>query len=68
MMVIKGPIPVSRNFEYVVSQPEDKTVILEMDDQLDRRKSVEYMGWIYDVEYDQLIRDNIKQIVITGVR
>ena len=68
MMVIKGPIPVSRNFEFVVSQPEDKTVILEMDDQLDRRKSVEYMGWIYDVEYDQLIRDNIKQIVITGPR
>lgn len=66
MMVIKGPIPVSRNFEFVASQPEDKTVILEMDDQLDRRKSSEYMGWIYDVEYDQLIQDNIKQIIITG--
>ena len=68
MMVIKGPIPVSRNFEFVTSQPEDKTVILEMDDQLDRRKSVEYEGWIYDVEYDQLIKDNIKQILITGPR
>ena len=68
MMVIKGPIPVSRNLDFVTSQPENKTVILEMDDQLDRKKSVEYMGWIYDVEYDRLIQDNIKQILITGPR
>ena len=26
------------------------------------------MGWIWDVEYEQLCRDNIKQILITGPR
>ena len=26
------------------------------------------MGWIWDVEYEQLVRDNIRQILVTGPR
>lgn len=64
----QNSVSVSRNFDVVANSPENKTVILDMDDPFDRRKSVEYMGWIWDVEYEQLCRDNIKQVLITGPR
>lgn len=64
----QNSISVSRNFDFVANEPEEKTVILDMDDPFDRKKSVEYMGWIWDVEYEQLNRDNIKQILVTGPR
>ena len=64
----QSSVAVSRNFDFVSNEPEDKTVILNMDDPNDSRRSVEYMGWIYDVEYEQLVRDNIKQILVTGAR
>lgn len=64
----QNSVSVSRNFDFVANEPEEKTVILDMDDPFDRRKSVEYMGWIWDVEYEQLCRDNIRQILITGPR
>ena len=64
----QNSVSVSRNFDFVANEPEDKTVILDMDDPFDRKKSVEYMGWIWDVEYEQLCRDNIHQVLITGPR
>ena len=64
----QNSVSVSRNFDFVANEPEDKTVILDMDDPFDRKKSVEYMGWIWDVEYEQLVRDNIRQVLITGPR
>ena len=64
----QNSVSVSRNFDFVANEPEEKTVILDMDDPFDRRKSVEYMGWIWDVEYEQLCRDNIRQVLITGPR
>ena len=64
----QNSVSVSRNFDVVANDPAEKTVILDMDDPFDRRKSVEYMGWIWDVEYDQLCRENIRQVLITGPR
>ncbi len=64
----QNSVSVSRNFDVVANMPGDKTVILCLDDRLDRVKSVEYMGWIWDVEYEQLARDNIKQVLATGPR
>lgn len=64
----QNSISVSRNFDFVANEPEDKTVILDMDDPFDRKKSVEYMGWIWDVEYELLVKDNIRQILVTGPR
>lgn len=64
----QNSVSVSRNFEFVANSPEEKTVILDMDDPFDRKKSVEYMGWIWDVEYEQLVRENIRQILVTGPR
>lgn len=57
-----------RTFDYVSSQPGRKAVILAMDDAYDRKKSVEYIGWIYDVDYEFMTRDGIEQVIATGPR
>ena len=57
-----------RTFDYVSGQPEKKAVVLAMDDYYDRKKSIEYIGWIYDVDYEFLAKDNVIQVVTTGPR
>ena len=57
-----------RTFDYVSSQPGKKTIILSMDDAYDRKQSIEYVGWIYDVDYEFLTRDGVEQVIATGPR
>ncbi len=57
-----------RTFDYVSSQPGTKAVILAVDDAYDRKKSVEYAGWIYDVDYEFLTREGVEQVIATGPR
>lgn len=57
-----------RTFDYVAHEPGKKTVVLAMDDAYDRKKSVEYVGWIYDVDYEFFADDSIVQVVATGPR
>lgn len=57
-----------RTFDYVSSQPGKKAVVLAMDDAYDRKKSIEYVGWIYDVDYEFLTREGVEQVVATGPR
>ncbi len=66
----KGQSAISscRTFDYVSSQPGKKAVVLAMDDAYDRKKSIEYVGWIYDVDYEFMTRNGIEQVVATGPR
>ena len=57
-----------RTFDYVSSQPGKKAVVLAMDDAYDRKKSVEYAGWIYDVDYEFMAREGVEQVIATGPR
>lgn len=57
-----------RTFDYVAHQPGKKAIVLAMDDMYDRKKSVEYIGWIYDVDYEFLNREDVVQVVATGPR
>ena len=57
-----------RTFDFVSTQPGKKAVVLAMDDYYDRKKSVEYIGWIYDVDYEVLNREDVVQVVATGPR
>ena len=57
-----------RTFDYVSSQPGRKAVVLAMDDLYDRKKSVEYIGWIYDVDYEFMAREGVEQVIATGPR
>lgn len=57
-----------RTFDYVSAQPGNKAIILAMDDAYDRKKSIEYIGWIYDVDYEFLTRQGVQQVIATGPR
>ena len=57
-----------RTFDYVSSVNGKKAVILAMDDYYDRKKSVEYIGWIYDVDYEFMTRENVEQVIAAGPR
>lgn len=56
----------SRTFEYVANEQGKKAIILAMDDLSDRKKSIEYTGWIYDLEYEQFNRDDVTQVICSG--
>ena len=43
-------------------------MVIAVDDAYDRKKSVEYAGWIYDVDYEFLTRDGVEQVIATGPR
>ena len=57
-----------RTFDYVSNEPGKKAVVLAVDDAYDRKKSVEYAGWIYDVDYEFLNKEDILQVVAAGPR
>ena len=58
----------SRTFEYVANEEGKKAILLAMDDLEDRQKSIEFSGWIYDLEYEQFNRDDVVQVICTGPR
>lgn len=58
----------SRTFEYVAQDPCKKVIMIAEDDFGDRQKSIEYVGWIYDLEFEQFARDNVLQVVCCGPR
>lgn len=59
----------SRAFDYVAHEPGKKVIMIAEDDYEDRVKSVEYIGWIYDVDYELFAnQDDIVQIVLCGPR
>ena len=70
MAMSKGQSCVSscRTFDMVANAPGRKSVVLMMDDYYDRKKSVEYIGWIYDVDYEVMAREDVVQVVAAGPR
>lgn len=58
----------SRTFDYLRTVEGRKVVILIVDDLYDRKNSVEYIGWIYDSDFEFLADKDIVQIVATGPR
>lgn len=64
----QNSVATSRNFDYLSNEPGKKAIVLAVDDLYDRKKSVEYIGWIYDVDYEFLNKDDIVQIVAAGPR
>lgn len=60
-------LPVSLVFDYVRQYPGKKSIVLALDD-LDEKKSSERIGWIYDTDYEFLAGEDIRQIIVTGLR
>ena len=58
----------SRNFDNVRVHPGKRAVYLALDDMSFRKNSVEFDGWIWDVDYEFLNDPDILQIVVGGPR
>lgn len=58
----------SRAFDYVSAQPENKELILMMNNLGDAKKWSENVCWLYDCDFEFLNRENITRIVATGPR
>ena len=68
-MMAKGnnSIPVSLVFDYISKKEGKKVIVLALDD-YDEKKASEYIGWIYDTDYEFLKQDDIVQFIVSGPR
>lgn len=61
----QNPIACSRAFDYVRKQPENKTIIMLLDDLHEKN---EVITWFYDADYEFLNGENVEQIIVSGRR
>lgn len=63
----QNPVACSHSLNIARSTP-DSAVILLWDDFYDRKTTSENYAWIYDVDFEFLNSENVKQIVVGGIR
>lgn len=64
----QNPIACSRVCDFIRHEEGTKTVICLMDDFYDAQESVENIAWIFDIDFEFLNHESVKQIVLAGVR
>lgn len=66
----KGQSAVSscRTLDFVSKEPGNKTVVLVIDDYYERKESSEFIGWIYDTDFEVLAKDDVVQVLALGPR
>lgn len=64
----QNPVAASRVFDYVKSVKGTKAVILITDDCDDAKHSSENLTWLYDADFELLNNEDIKNVIIGGVR
>lgn len=64
----QNSVSCSRTLDFVGSETGARTVFIMIDDLFERRDSSEFIGWIYDADFEFLNRPDIKQIVLAGPR
>jgi len=69
-MVSKGmnAIATSHVLNYISKIDKKLELILVVDDQFDNKGGSEAIAWIYDSDFELLNKDNIKRIIVGGVR
>ena len=63
----QNPVACSHTLSIAKNTP-DSAVILLWDDYYDRKETSENTAWYYDVDFEFLQNDNIKQVIIAGKR
>ena len=63
-----NPIACSLAFDYTRKQPENKAVIVILDDLHEEAKGSEDTAWQFDADYEFLNDESIKQVIIAGPR
>jgi len=64
----QSSVSCSQTMDFVRHQSGRKSVVLIMDDWYDRKHSVEFIGWIYDADFEFLNDPDVVQVVATGPR
>lgn len=69
-MVSKGmnAIATSHVLNYISKIDKNIELVLVIDDQFDNKGGSEAIAWIYDSDFELLNKDNIKRIIVGGVR
>jgi len=64
----QNSVACSTTFDYIANDPDNKIVIMMIDDFYERKNSSEFIGWIYDVDFEFLNKDNVSKVVAFGPR
>ncbi len=64
----QNSVSCSRTLDFVGHETGARTVFIMIDDLFERRDSSEFVGWIYDADFEFLNTADIKQIVLAGPR
>lgn len=63
-----NPIACSCVFDYAVSEPGIKEVILMPDDDINHMKTSENITWAYDCDFEKLAVPEVVRVVVGGIR
>ncbi len=64
----QNSVSCSRTLDFVGHERGARSVFIMIDDLFERRDSSEFIGWIYDADFEFLNTPDIKQIVVAGPR
>ncbi len=64
----QNSVAASRAFDSVGSGSGKRSVFIMLDDIFERKDSSEFIGWIYDADFEFLVKPDIKQIILAGPR
>lgn len=64
----QNSVSCSRTLDFVGHETGARTVFIMIDDLFERRDSSEFVGWIYDADFEFLNTPDVKQIVLAGPR
>ena len=64
----QNSVSCSRTLDFVGHENGHRSVFIMVDDLFERRDSSEFIGWIYDADFEFLNTPDIKQIVVAGPR
>lgn len=67
LLLSKNETPISYNqsLDYIIKQPEEKTVMIGFD-RISGRYDLKDLSWLYDINFEKLNDNNIKKIICVG--
>ena len=64
----QNSVSCSRTLDFVGHEEGEKSVFIMIDDLFERKDSSEFIGWIYDVDFEFLNTPEMKQVILAGPR
>ena len=64
----QNSVSCSRTLDFVGHEEGEKSVFIMIDDLFERKDSSEFIGWIYDADFEFLNTPQTKQVILAGPR